>query len=163
MFLSSTEASAKLAIFFCSFAHSGDLLWSTYISTTCASWRPCSGERIVQTYPALQSPKDSPAAQLKTLLRKAAARAGACDHRPCQIPEDLHVAYPDRRRVRSREDLPMRRFSERASWLSGIVGLHGDASGTILDRLFQWIRLSSGFHLFLKLHLDKKLADQCPS
>ena len=31
---------------------------------------PMLGERIVQTYPALQSPKDRPAAQLKTLLRK---------------------------------------------------------------------------------------------
>jgi hypothetical protein len=28
------------------------------------------GERIVQTYPALQSPKDLPAAELRTLLRK---------------------------------------------------------------------------------------------
>ena len=31
---------------------------------------PMLGERIVQTYPALQSPKDEPAAQLETLLRK---------------------------------------------------------------------------------------------
>ena len=29
------------------------------------------GERIVQTYPALQSPKDLPATELRTLLRKA--------------------------------------------------------------------------------------------
>ena len=28
------------------------------------------GERIVQTYPALQSPKDLPAPELRTLLRK---------------------------------------------------------------------------------------------
>ncbi len=29
----------------------------------------CLGERIVQTYPALQSPKDAPAPALQTLLR----------------------------------------------------------------------------------------------
>jgi hypothetical protein len=68
LFESPYEASPTLAI---SFAHSP--FQESSVETYFDYLRAMShqlGERIVQTYPALQTPKDAPAAALKTLLRK---------------------------------------------------------------------------------------------
>ena len=74
---------------------------------------PELGSRIVETYPALQSPKDAPAPRLKLAAPFPLARPGPCNHRTGKVPEDGSCC-PYRGRVRGREDLHVAGHDPRA-------------------------------------------------